>query len=117
LREFYHELIRWRKDLKPVALAEKSTLEVRSLDAAKVVWIRYWHGDEQICVFFCFATEPVSVRVDLPGRAWRRLLDSAEERWGGPGTRLPEEAVPEELIEFNFAPQSVALFQASGIWG
>jgi maltooligosyltrehalose trehalohydrolase len=46
--------------------------------------------------------------IGLPGR-WRRVVDSADAMWGGPGSKLPETAGAEQ--ELTFAPLSVALFE------
>jgi hypothetical protein len=38
---------------------------------------------------FSFAPEGRTIRLRVPPGPWRRLVDSAEERFGGPGAKSP----------------------------
>ena len=49
-------------------------------------------------------------RLQMELAALKKALDSAEERWGGPGSALPGEAGPEGQAEMAFAPCSVAVW-------
>ena len=46
----------------------------------------------------------------LPG-AWRRLLDSSDLRWGGPGSQAPERLAPAGREPLRMNPHSFILFK------
>lgn len=88
LQAFYKELIRLRKTVPALADLRKENVEVRVEDG--VIVVRRGGG---AVVAFNFAEEERAV--DLPGE---KVLDSVDERWGGPGSGE------------RLAPRSVALF-------
>jgi maltooligosyltrehalose trehalohydrolase len=93
LHAFYGELIRLRKSVPALADLSKKNVEVTAFEAEGVILVR--RGGEVVIVFN-FAEE---ARVlPLPGEAWRKVLDSAEERWEGAGSGE------------GLGPRSVAVF-------
>jgi len=50
--------------------------------------------------------------LDLPWRpgAWDKLLDSAEVRWGGPGSQASPVLQAGEQVSLSLAPHSLVLF-------
>jgi maltooligosyltrehalose trehalohydrolase len=91
LHAFYQELIRLRKTVPALADLSKEKVEARVEDGAIVV-----RRGEGAFLAFNFTGEERELR--LPGGKWERVLDSADERWGGPGSGE------------RLAPRSVALF-------
>jgi len=91
LSEFYREIIGLRRELAPIAFAEKQTMHVIDMPHGQSVCIHYWAEDEAVFVVLCFAAAPVSVEWPLPSGLWRKRLDSAEERWNGSGSSIPAE--------------------------
>jgi maltooligosyltrehalose trehalohydrolase len=110
LLEFYRELIGLRKGLRALAEAEKETMEARSYSAARIVQVRYWLGEESVLVLLCFAEASVWIDLRLPPGSWRKVLDSALERWGGPGSALPDELRADGPVRCELNPTSLAVF-------
>jgi maltooligosyltrehalose trehalohydrolase len=81
LHAFYGELIRLRKSVPALANLSKKDVEVTAFEAEGVIVVR--RGGE-VVIFYNFAEE--ARQVPLPGEAWRKVLDSAEERWEGAGS-------------------------------
>ncbi len=94
LEAFYGELIRLRKTLPALKSPSKRDVEVTALEEKGVLLVRRGAGEALIALNF--STEPAA----LPLSGWRRILDSAEERWAGPGSPSPD----------TVAGRSVALF-------
>ncbi|MFL6234533.1 MAG: DUF3459 domain-containing protein [Thermoanaerobaculia bacterium] len=80
LHAFYKELIRLRKSLPALARLSKAEVEVTPFEEEKVILVR--RGGE-VVIAFNFAQE--ARRVPLPEGRWEKVLDSADERWGGEG--------------------------------
>lgn len=90
LLEFYRELIRLRKESPSLSLLSKEHMEVTDYEEEKVLLLRRWGEGEEVAAVFHFGSESVSTTVSLPKGPWTKWFDSAEEKWQGPGTEVPE---------------------------
>jgi len=105
LRDFYRELLRLRREWAGPASGRP---EVHCDEAQKVLHV-FLHGPGGLGALLCnFHPERVPRDVSLPAGEWRKLLDSADNRWNGPGSRLPERAGSSEPLPL--APLSLALY-------
>jgi hypothetical protein len=66
--------------------------------------------DDETLIGINFGDRPADVRVTLRPGTWVRLLDSAEERWGDPGTVAPAEFKAASEVTLTLTPTSVAVF-------
>lgn len=150
LLDFYHELLRWRRELPPLANLSTTELEASAFDEKRWLMVRRWEAAGRAALLLAnFSDRENEVVLGLgssgapasrggpggPGaggralslrphspeaiakvpyvRVWRRLLDSAESHWGGPGSRLPlalDSAEPGGVV---LAPFQFALFGSS----
>jgi maltooligosyltrehalose trehalohydrolase len=102
IAEFYREALRLRRELPPIAMAEKETMHVIDVPHHQTVCVHYWTEDEDVFVILCFAPAPGTVNLPVPAGTWQTRLNSADERWNGPGRAIPAEItsnghVPVEL--------------------
>jgi maltooligosyltrehalose trehalohydrolase len=114
IRELYRELIRARQSVPALANLSKEDLEVMGYENPPALFLRRWSGQDQVAALFNFAAGPAAPVVPLPPGQWRRLIDSAAERWRGPGSRTPPELSSEGTVTFNLPGQSFVLLQRSG---
>lgn len=93
LYRFYRELIAMRKDIPALSVPEKRSLRVGAREKDRLVRVERWKGGNSALCIFNF--NETGVRVSFPGKGavWRKLLDSADRVWDGPGSLLPETAV------------------------
>jgi maltooligosyltrehalose trehalohydrolase len=110
LWEFYQELIRLRKMLTPLARLSKDHCEVSGFDDERVLLLRRWNEGEQVVVTFNFNHSHVSVSLPLPAGRWRKVLDSTDPRWEGPGGALPEQLDIDGNITLALPAKSLAVF-------
>jgi maltooligosyltrehalose trehalohydrolase len=105
LLSFYTELLRLRKSI----LSSSMVREVLSSGTGKVLLVRLGGNQEALAVFHFSATEG---RADLewPSGWWQKTLDSAEKRWGGGGSRIPEVLGKSSPVTLCFEPYSFAFF-------
>jgi maltooligosyltrehalose trehalohydrolase len=54
------------------------------------------------------------VAVSVPEGGWRKLLDSADERWQGKGSSLPDVLRSEGEAALRLSPKALALFVKEG---
>jgi maltooligosyltrehalose trehalohydrolase len=111
---FYRELIRLRKDHPALASLSKEDMEVWGLEKQRILLIRRWCQDEEMVIVLHFGHEQGSALLPLlPGR-WLKQVDSAEERWRGPGGFAPEELQSDGEAKLTLPPKSLVLY---GQWG
>ncbi|MGH9447186.1 MAG: malto-oligosyltrehalose trehalohydrolase, partial [Terriglobia bacterium] len=110
LREFYRELIRLRKECRPLALLSKALMEVIRMDHAKSLVLRRWRDGGEAIVAFNFGPHPV--RYSLPAQAgrWTKLLDSSESRWLGPGTIVPDKIDSSGTLSWEMGACALCVF-------
>jgi maltooligosyltrehalose trehalohydrolase len=84
LHAFYGELIQLRKSVPALANLSKQDVEVTVFEAEQVILMRRRSGESEALAVFNFSAE--AQVLPLPAEAWRKVLDSAEERWEGAGS-------------------------------
>jgi maltooligosyltrehalose trehalohydrolase len=60
--------------------------------------------------FFSFGDKPESVSAACPPGTWRKLLDTCDPRWQGPGSTLPDTLQSSGRIALTLEPTSCALY-------
>ncbi|MFH1011580.1 MAG: DUF3459 domain-containing protein, partial [bacterium] len=110
LYRFYRELIRLRKALLAMGLLCKERMEVAGLEKQTVLSVRYWNEENEAIALFNFRESPTSIALPSPLEQWRKLLDSAEPCWDGPGTRTREEAERPEEEAIPLDAKALVLF-------
>jgi len=89
LLEFYRHLIRLRRNVAALSRLDREGMEVLGLGSERLLLLRRRAGCSEAFCIFNFNHKDVDLPISLPGE-YHRLLDSAEDRWGGPGTLVPE---------------------------
>jgi len=112
LRDFYKELIALRKRLPCLARPSKEDMAVRAFEKEKALTVRrsVRAGTSEALMLFNFGDAPASVRAPVPAGEWQKHLDSAEERWEGSGSSIPETLVSEGDVTISLSPKAFALF-------
>lgn len=110
LREFYKELIRLRREIPALAQMSKETMDVIGYEKEKVLFVRRWSGDNEVFTVFNFGNAPVSVALSVPQGRWHKRLDSADERWQGPGSPVPAVLTSDGEVSLTLPAQAFVLF-------
>jgi maltooligosyltrehalose trehalohydrolase len=106
---FYRELIRLRKEIAALAQLSKKHQSVVADHEQRTLFVRRRAGSDEAFMIFCFSKQQTTVPLTLPAGRWKKILDSAEQRWLGPGSLLPEEIESNGRIELPVTPQSVVV--------
>jgi maltooligosyltrehalose trehalohydrolase len=105
LLHFYRELLRLRKSILP----SSKVREVLSSGTEKVLLVHLGGRREAVSVFH-FGHTAGCTALKWPPGPWIKLLDSAQKRWGGPGSRIPEVLGGDRGVYFCLEPWSFAFF-------
>jgi maltooligosyltrehalose trehalohydrolase len=114
LRAFYAELLRLRKATAALARLSKEHLEAVALETEKVLQVRRWAEGSEVLLVLHFCGAERRVKLPAPAGDWRKLLDSAERRWLGAGSELPERFRSEGEVSLALSPVSCALYERVG---
>ncbi len=108
---FYQELIKLRRTLPGLARPDKRHLEARALEQEKVFWVRRWSDAGEALVVANFGKEPQSVLLAVPEGEWRKVMDSADQRWRGPGSSVPPRFECSGKVQMSLSPESLCVFE------
>ncbi len=109
LWEWHQHLIKLRRTIPALKKLDKTSLEVSSIEAEKILFLRRWTDDSQIFCILNFNKQQVIFNPALPQGNWQKILDSADAKWMGAGSTLPEKIASEQ--ELTIKPQSFALYE------
>jgi maltooligosyltrehalose trehalohydrolase len=110
LFEFYQELIQLRRALPALANLSKEQMQVWSFAPKKVLCTQRRCEEHEAYVIFHLGKSPTSLQLPIAVGPWRKRLDSADERWQGPGSPTPAGFDSDGEISLFLAPESCVLF-------
>ncbi|GAB4361920.1 MAG: malto-oligosyltrehalose trehalohydrolase [Deltaproteobacteria bacterium] len=114
LREWHRELLRLRREHPVLSQATRRGMTALALERERTILVTRSRGDDRTAAIGRFGEEAASVSVPLaPGR-WERVLDSSDPRWGGEGSRIPDEVRSEGTVTLPLGPRSFVLLSQRG---
>ncbi|PIQ82268.1 MAG: malto-oligosyltrehalose trehalohydrolase [Candidatus Omnitrophica bacterium CG11_big_fil_rev_8_21_14_0_20_64_10] len=126
LSDWTRELLRLRREIPALAALDKETTHVlNSLE--RFLFIHRWQAGSEAVLICDFSPEaPAPARPSRSSGAggnavgqvgwpttkgvWRKVLDSADPRWGGAGAIAPDRVEAAKMDHIRFAPHALALF-------
>lgn len=90
--KYHKDLIKLRKEIPALSNLDKESLDVWGFEPERVVMLRRWKEEDSSHVFciFNFSRTDAKLKASLPGKEWKKIWDSSDQIWGGPGSVLPE---------------------------
>jgi maltooligosyltrehalose trehalohydrolase len=109
LWEYYRELIRLRKHEPALAASNERKTEAIPCEEEKILVVYCARGENRIAVIYNFGDD-IQWRGRISKGRWEVLLDSAEEKWLGPGSKVEKRIVSEGTVSLSLgAKQAVVL--------
>ncbi len=101
LCDFYMELIQLRRTIPAFMYPDKKCMDIFAAEGKRIFSVRRWNGGSEVYLFFNF--DNVDIRFSIPPvkGAWKKFLDTSEEKWNGPGTSVPESVMQGDEITFR----------------
>ncbi len=115
LRDFYRTLIALRRRLPRPGEERTGEIEAGRVAGRDVLWVCRKRDSTETLLALNFAADKVSCVLPLEAGQWEKLLDSAEERWAGPGSPLASSIFCQGTVEISLPPFSAVLFSRSGV--
>jgi len=110
LRELYRQLLRQRRELKPLLEAKKDDMEVIERHREGVLFLKYRNQEDRLCLVFSFNDDTVTVDLPVGQGNWYKRIDTAEEQWMGGGSLVPNELKSVGDAKITLKPMSCILF-------
>jgi maltooligosyltrehalose trehalohydrolase len=107
LLDWYRTLLALRRDHP--ALARGGEIDVRAFEAEKVLMVTRSHG-KSVCFVVLHFGDGAAPVLPIARRAYKKVIDSADERWGGPGSRAPDRIEGGE-VSLDVRPESVVVYE------
>ena len=79
------------------------------IEAEDILAVRRWNGGKETLALFNFGERQPATPLPVPEGRWEKLLDSAEERWGGPGSPVPGEIESSGRVSLPLGGRSVVV--------
>ena len=106
LRLLYRELLRIRRDY---SLAGKANLTI-SENGSAILMLAH-RGVKMLAAIFEFGAERTVKDLKLPAGTWNLKLNSADEKWKGPGNSPAASIAVTDTLAIKLAAQSFVLFE------
>lgn len=110
LYDFYRELIQLRNKLPALAHLSKQDMEVAGFESERALIVRRWNGADQSFAAYNFGGTPAPLAFPVPRGQWKKRLDSAEPRWDGHGSSIPNTISSKGRLSITVRPKSMVLF-------
>src|SRR5262249_41655084 len=90
-----------------------STLNLFADQPQQCLFMQRKHESGDALIFFNFGNEPATSSMKTTGLPWRKLLDSADERWLGPGSTFNDSL--NTKVKIILQPKSCCVFQNASL--
>lgn len=111
LAALYRELLRLRRTVPSLTHLSREAVEVTIARPSDTILVRRWHGGDQTLLALSFADRLVTMSLPVPAGRWEKRLDTADPRWGGPGSPAPEEVRADLAATLDLPPHAAVLYQ------
>ena len=111
LWDFYREVIRLRKTAPALARLSKKAMEVTAIEAEKLLIVQRRNGADRALLLANLSPAEKAAELSLASGPWRKVIDSAAERWGGGGSALPDQIDDSGARQLVLPGRSLALFR------
>ena len=111
LRNFYAELLGLRRSVPALSTLSKEHTRACACSNSSMILER-WHGRDRLFASFNFSETPARISSPRCPAGWRKVFDSAEARWAGPGSSSSESVAANESAAIETPAFSFSLFRS-----
>ncbi|HSD62487.1 MAG TPA: malto-oligosyltrehalose trehalohydrolase [Ignavibacteriaceae bacterium] len=89
LHSFYKNIIGMRKTIPAFANYERSNSSSESYGGLKIITMERNNANSEAFALMNFNDKKIATEFRFPQGIWKKILDSSEEKWNGPGASTP----------------------------
>jgi maltooligosyltrehalose trehalohydrolase len=107
---YYQKLLELRRSFPALCQTDRGQMSVLA-PGENVLVARRAAGSESVLLLYSFASTPTKLGFEKlqVDKSWIKLLDSTDKQWDGPGSEVPDEVHPGDVIVLQ--PRSCAVFR------
>ncbi len=109
LHEWHREILQLRRS-HPALRPDREGTEVIVREEQALLCVRRRGAGRNVLLVFHFGTGPARVKVPFEAGEWRKVLDSADGRWLGPGGTAAERVHGPGEVELALPPRSAVIY-------
>jgi maltooligosyltrehalose trehalohydrolase len=109
LLNFYKTLIRMRRKITAFSHPSKGRLDVWGDNEKKIIVIKRWKDESLALVLLNFNSDDMRYDMSHADSGWKKILDSSDTKWDGPGTLLPDRVTMGDIV--TIPQRSFAVYQ------
>jgi maltooligosyltrehalose trehalohydrolase len=111
LLNYYKNIIKKRKTIPALTNFDKSDTISNSYEGLKIITMERNKYSSKIFALMNFNEQEISTEFRFPPGIWRKILDSSEKKWKGPGASMPE--MPDDTVnEINIPEYNFSLYES-----
>ncbi len=111
LLNFYRELLRLRRTVPGLSELDDCEVSVSSSDSDGFLCVQRSFKTHTLAILFNFGDKSVNCSEHFISGTWRRILDSSETKWMGPGTTMPELFAAPIQPKLDVQPKSLCVVE------
>lgn len=111
LLALYRELLRVRREAPALRELNNKNLATRIFESERILLMRRWNAADEATIVFHFGETEAQVSLPAGGGRFEKWLDSADRKWGGPGSPSSGKRDAEGETTVRVAPKSFCLYR------
>ncbi len=113
LFDLHRELLRLRRNTPALANLDMSEMVISSIDSNRILLMCRHHATGDVCCAFNIGDKAATFELPIGAGSWRLVLDTADGKWTGPGSRLQATLISPDNAEITILGMSCAVYVAS----
>jgi maltooligosyltrehalose trehalohydrolase len=109
----YRQLIGLRKAIPALSYLSKDNLEVSGMEEERLLLLHRWYDQSHVFCVMNFNPTGITARLSPPKGRWKKVIDSSERKWKGPGSLIPK--TWESGAATTIKPLSFAVFEEENL--
>ena len=110
LRRFYQTMLNFRRDR---GLGYYSQGPITQYQSARALLSVLERGESRLALLLHFGNEATALNFTLPSGLWKKVIDSSDLNWLGPGSAIPDTAAGSLTMDLNLPPRSFVLWECT----
>jgi maltooligosyltrehalose trehalohydrolase len=111
LHAWYQCLIEFRRTHPALQISDQRNTVAIPLAGESALLVRRIANSSQVLILLHFGTVTRALKAYLPKGDWRKVLDSSDTEWGGPGSSIPVAlSSTGDLVSLDMAPRTCVVF-------
>jgi maltooligosyltrehalose trehalohydrolase len=111
LLDFYKDIIKKRKTIPALINYDRRDTSTESFDDLKIVTLERRNNSSRLFALMSFNEKEITAGFSFSSGVWKKILDSSEKKWNGPGSLTPDMA-DDTVNEITIPPYNFSLYES-----